>query len=131
MMAAKVLEDEVVPVGLVSVGDHRNEVVLVGRLGAAAQTREMSSGDVVVSWRIVVTRPQQAQRADGTPTRSVDSLDCVAWRKAVCRSVLAWQAGDTIEVTGALHKRFWRTDRGSTSRTEVEVVRARRIAKAR
>lgn len=130
MMAAKALAEDVATPGLVAVGDHRNEIVLVGRLTASAQERELPSGDALVTWRIVVDRPVQ-HRTDGRRAPTVDALDCVAWRKAVCRSVLAWQVGDTVEVSGALRRRFWRSDRGPVSRTEVEVVRARRIARAR
>lgn len=129
MMAAKALVDEVPVVGLVAVGDHRNEVVLVGRLTSAALERELASGDVFVSWRIVVDRPVQS-RSDGRRGPTVDALDCISWRKAVSRSALAWRVGDTVEVSGALRRRFWRGERGPASRTEVEVVRARRIAKA-
>jgi single-strand DNA-binding protein len=129
MMAAKALAEDVSATGLVAIGDHRNEVNLVGRLTASAQERELPSGDALVSWRIVVDRPAQ-QRTDGRRAPTVDALDCVTWRKTVSRSVLSWRVGDTIEVTGSLRRRFWRTERGPVSRTEVEVVRARRIAKA-
>jgi single-strand DNA-binding protein len=129
MMAAKAVAEEVAAAGLVAVGDHRNEVVLVGRLTAAAEERELPSGDALVSWRIVVDRPP-VQRTDGRRSPTVDALDCITWRKAVARSVLTWQVGDTIEVSGALRRRFWRSERGPVSRTEVEVIRARRIAKA-
>jgi single-strand DNA-binding protein len=129
MMAAKALAEEVAAAGLVAVADHRNEVVLVGRLTSAAEERELPSGDALVSWRIVVDRPP-SQRTDGRRAPTVDALDCITWRKAVSRSVLGWHVGDTIEVSGALRRRFWRGERGPVSRTEVEVVRARRIAKA-
>jgi single-strand DNA-binding protein len=129
MMAAKALADDPSTTGLVSVGDHRNEVVLVGRLAAAAQERELPSGDALVSWRIVVDRPP-APRTDGRRTPTVDALDCIAWRKPVCRGVLSWQVGDTVEVSGALRRRFWRSEQGPVSRTEVEVVKARRLRKA-
>lgn len=129
MMAAKALARDVSAPGLVAIGDHRNEVVLVGRLTAAAQEREMPSGDSMVTWRIVVDRPL-VPRSDGRRSPTVDALDCVAWRKPICRSALGWQVGDTVEISGALRRRFWRSERGPVSRTEVEVVRARRLVKA-
>lgn len=115
--------------GSAAVGDHRNEVVLVGRLTAAAQERELPSGDVLVSWRIVVDRPA-LPRVEGRRATTVDTLDCVTWRKPVSRGVVRWQVGDTIEVSGALRRRFWRSERGPASRTEVEVFHARRLQRA-
>jgi single-strand DNA-binding protein len=107
----------------------RNEVTLAGRLAAAAEERVMPSGDVLVSFRIVVARP-----AAGRPTRerapTVDTIDCVAWRSGPRRTVCGWAAGDVVEVTGALRRRFWRSGAGAVSRTEVEVLRGRRLSKA-
>jgi single-strand DNA-binding protein len=108
---------------------HRNEVVLVGRLAAAAEERTLPSGDVMLSWRLVVDRPPLAKTAERrAPT--VDTLDCVAWRGDVRRSVGSWAVGDTVEVSGAMRRRFWRSPGGPVSRTEVEVQRARRVARA-
>jgi single-strand DNA-binding protein len=110
---------------------HRNELVLVGRLAAPAEERTLPSGDVLTSWRIVVDRPPVSQaRSDGRRLPTVDALDCVTWRRDVRRSVLTWAAGDTVELSGALRRRFWRSDRGPASRTEVEVTRARRLTKS-
>ena len=128
-MAAKALTEETTTAGLVAVADHRNDVVLVGRLTGAAQERELPSGDALVSWRIVVDRPPVA-RVDGRKPPTVDALDCITWRKVVSRTVLGWQVGDTIEVSGSLRRRFWRSERGPVSRIEVEVVRARRLRRA-
>jgi single-strand DNA-binding protein len=108
---------------------HRNEVVLVGRLATAAEERTLPSGDVMLSWRLVVDRPAAAKSADRrTPT--VDTLDCVAWRGDVRRTAGGWSAGDTVQVSGAMRRRFWRSPGGPVSRTEVEVLRARRVARA-
>lgn len=129
MTAAQARADDETTGGLVAVSDHRNEVVLVGRLAAAAQERELPSGDALVTWRIVVDRPP-APRTDGRRTPTVDALDCIAWRKPVCRGALAWRVGDTVEVSGALRRRFWRSEQGPVSRTEVEVAKARRLRRA-
>jgi single-strand DNA-binding protein len=111
--------------------EHRNEVHLVGRLGAAPERRELPSGDILVQFRLVVDRTAQTGRrstrtgARRTPT--VDTLDCAAWRKDVQRSLAACQAGDVVEVTGALRRRFWRSPGGAASRSEVEAARVRRL----
>jgi single-strand DNA-binding protein len=102
----------------------RNDVTLAGRLPAAAEERVLPSGDVLVSFRVVVGRPP------GSRGPAVDTIDCAAWQATVRRTVLGWAAGDTVEVTGALRRRFWRAGAGAASRTEVEVLRARRLAKA-
>jgi single-strand DNA-binding protein len=127
-MAAKALAGDST-ISTEAVDGHRNELVLVGRLAAAAQERALPSGDVLVSWRLVVDRPPQA-RADGRRAPTVDAIDCITWRAPVRRSVLSWNAGDTIELTGALRRRFWRGERGAVSRTEVEVSQVKRLAKA-
>lgn len=109
---------------------HSNDVALVGRLAAAAVSRELPSGDVLTSFRIVVERPEpsrQRQRASGRRSPTVDTLDCTVWRGDLRRIVGGWQPGDLVEVSGALRRRFWRAAAGAVSRCEVEVVKARRV----
>jgi single-strand DNA-binding protein len=109
----------------------RNEVVLVGRLAAAAEGRELPSGDLLTSWRLVVDRPPSRRRPpEGVRPATVDTLDCVAWLGGVQRSAVAWVPGDLIAVEGALRRRFWRGASGSSSRYEVEVTKARRVSRA-
>lgn len=101
--------------------EHCNEVRLRGRMSAAAESRELPSGDVVVTFRIIVDRAPP-----DSPRRRVDTIDCAAWTGRVQRSALTWQAGELVEVSGALRRRFRRSATGATSRVEVEVARARR-----
>jgi single-strand DNA-binding protein len=105
-------------------GEHRNEVMVCGRLGAAALPKQLPSGDEISTWRLVVDRPP----ADGT--RKVDVVDCTTFGARVRRQALAWAEGDLIEVTGALRRRFWRSAGGLQSRCEVEVSSATRRASA-
>jgi single-strand DNA-binding protein len=104
-------------------GRHRNEVVLCGRLAAAAESRQLPSGDVLTVFRLVVDRPPGRRRRAGERAPTVDTLDCVAWRAPARRAAQSWQPGDTVEVTGALRRRFWRSPVGPMSRCEVEVER--------
>lgn len=104
--------------------DDYNEVQLRGRLAAAAEERTLPSGDALTTFRLVVGRPESERRP------SIDTLDCVAWRRDVQRSAAAWVPGDVVEVSGALRRRFWRAANGPASRTEVEVVRAKRVKRA-
>ena len=102
---------------------HENSVHLIGRLAAAAELRQLPSGDEAVVWRLVVDRLD-------TSRGRVDTLRCVAWSAAARRAALRWTPGDTVEVDGALRRRFWRTPGGPTSRCEVEVHKARRVQPA-
>jgi single-strand DNA-binding protein len=105
-----------------------NDVLLRGRLGAAAEQRELPSGDEVVTFRLVVARPPRALRS--ASSARVDTLDCVVFASAVRRRSLTWAAGDVLEVRGSLRRRFFRTGGGSASRYEVEIVSATRVARA-
>lgn len=106
---------------------HVNEVTVVGRLADGVTERTLPSGDRLVDFRVVVDRPEQR----GTRHRSrttVDTLDCVVWTGRLRRQVTGWTAGDLVQVTGSLRRRFWRASSGSPgSRYEIEVEQARRV----
>ena len=117
------------PVGPVE----RNEIVLVGRLGAAADTRALASGDEVASFRLIVRReaPRRPVRPTSPRGPVVDTVDCSAWTAALRRTVCGWEPGDVVEVHGALRRRFWRSPGGGpASRYEVEVFSAHRVRRA-
>lgn len=105
---------------------HRNDVLLVGRVEVAPTERVLPSGDLVVSWRMSVQRPAVPERR----TLLTDSVDCVVGAGAVARRAASWQPGDVMEVAGSLRRRFWHGAGGVQSRCEVEVLRARRLARA-
>ena len=106
--------------------EHVNEIRLVGRLPVEPSRRELPSGDVLVSFRVVVSRaPARRGARSGGPT--VDTLDCAAWRADVQRSVERAADGDLVELHGSLRRRFWRVAAGAASRSEVEVVRMKRL----
>lgn len=103
-----------------------NEVRLVGRLSGVPLTRVLPSGDELTTWRIVVgRRPQASATERKAPT--VDTIDCVAHKRAVRRLATKWTAGEVLEITGALRRRFWRGPSGAASRCEVEVVAAKKL----
>ena len=106
--------------------EHVNEVRLVGRMAVEPSRRELPSGDVLVSFRVVVSRAPRRGAKAGGPT--VDTLDCAAWRADVQRSVARVADGDLVELHGSLRRRFWRVGTGAASRSEVEVVRLKRLA---
>jgi single-strand DNA-binding protein len=107
--------------------ESRNEVLLVGRLSGPPEERALPSGDVVVSFRVVVDRPPRRSAPRAT---TVDALECAVWTAALRRAALSWQAGDVLELEGAIHRRFWRVLTGTSSRYEIEVSRARRVRKS-
>jgi single-strand DNA-binding protein len=104
-------------------------VRLVGRLAGPVVERTLPSGDVLALWRVVVDRPA-GPVAEGTRVQTVDTLECVTRRAGVRRTAGSWAPGDVVEVEGALRRRFWRSPGGTTSRYEVEVLRAKRVLKA-
>lgn len=107
-----------------------NEVVLVGRLAAPPQVRGMPSGDEVVTFRLIIDRPP-ADRGPSGRVR-VDTIDCVTWRAGIARRVLGYPPDTTVEVRGALRRRFWRgSSGGAASRVEVEAVQVRRAGMPR
>ena len=109
----------------------RNEVVLVGRVSGAPQERELPSGDLLVSWRVVLDRPAPRRPPKpGARPVMVDTVDCVAWAAGVRRAARSLGDGDVVALEGALRRRFWRGSTGATSRTEVEVEALRRLRRA-
>ena len=101
-----------------------NHVFLRGRLAASPVVRELPSGDELCSFRLTIPRPP------GSRVR-VDSIDCSTTRLRVRRSLERAEPGDQFEVTGSLHRRFWRSPTGPASRFEVEVNSARISARRR
>ena len=107
----------------------RNEVLLVGRVPAVPEVRELPSGDVLVTWRVVVGRPPGRRPPEGVRPTTVDTLDCVAWTASARRAASALAVDDVVEVAGALRRRFWRAGAGAASRCEVEVATVRRVSR--
>jgi single-strand DNA-binding protein len=95
-----------------------NYVFLRGRLAAAVEYRDLPSGDTLAVFRVTVARPS-ADRA------RVDSIECASVRAKVRRSLARAEPGDEVEVSGALHRRFWRTPSGPASRYAVDVATVR------
>ena len=110
--------------------DMRNEVVLVGRMAAAAEERTLPSGDLLTTWRLVVDRPPARRPVPGVRAATVDTLNCVAWEAGPRRTARGLVAGDVVSIAGALRRRFWRAGAGAVSRCEVEVSTVKRLSRA-
>jgi single-strand DNA-binding protein len=98
-----------------------NQVYLRGRLADDPVLRELPSGDVLAVFRLTVPRPS---RPAGSRIR-VDSLECTSTLARVRRSIERAHVGDQIEVTGSLHRRFWRSPAGPASRYTVDAATVR------
>ena len=110
--------------------DARNEVVLVGRVSGEPEQRALPSGDVLVSWRVVVARPAPRRPPPaGVRATTIDTFDCVAWAAPVRRTARGLAEGDVVSVEGSLRRRFWRGGAGAASRCEVEVEALRRLSR--
>lgn len=95
-----------------------NDLLLRGRISAAALEKELPSGDKVVEFRLIVSR----HRRDG-----VDTLDIAAWSAKSRRIALTLKPDEWVEVSGAIHRRFWSGAGGLASRWQVEAVEISRI----
>jgi single-strand DNA-binding protein len=82
-----------------------NDVLLVGRLSREPQVKTLESGDVILTWRLIVDRPEDEWR---TPRRVVDTFNCSSFDQRLFGPAKQWRPGDMLEVHGALRRRFWR-----------------------
>lgn len=101
-----------------------NHIYLRGRLAAEPVFRELPSADVLAVFRLTVPRPS------GERVR-VDSIECTTVRSRLHRTLERAVPGDELEVTGALHRRFWRSPAGPASRyaVDVETLRVNRAGR--
>jgi single-strand DNA-binding protein len=121
--------DPDVPEDVASAPEALNVVRLRGRLAATPLERELPSGDVIATFRLVVDRVPVRTSGAGAGVR-VDTLDCAVFLAGVRRRVVRWCPGDVVDVQGSLRRRFFRTAAGAASRYEVEVRSADRVARA-
>lgn len=105
--------------------DTRNEVVLRGRVSGEPQVRELPSGSVLVSFRLVLARERTPMTvASKQPS---DWIECAAWGARVRKQAQGWRDGDQVEVRGALRRRFFRTAAQTRSSVEVEMLGGRLV----
>jgi len=103
---ADLLESEEIDLSL-------NDLLLRGRVSAAATSKELPSGDKVVEFRLIVTRENR---------EGVDTLDIAAWSAKCRKRALSLTPDDWVEISGAIHRRFWQSPGGLASRWQVEAI---------
>ena len=100
-----------------------NGVNLIGRISAIPEQRQLPSGDIVLSFRLVVPRTRAAQRRT---RQSVDTIECSVWTSRLRRLAGSLAAGDEVTVAGELRRTFRRGPGGVTSWVTVDVSDVRR-----
>lgn len=112
----------------VAVDAGNNVVRLVGRISADPETRELPSGDQLVTFRLVVRRSAAARRRS---KQVVDTIECTVWRAGLRRTVSRLAGGTEVEVVGQLRRRFGggggSGGAGRTSWVSVELESCRRV----
>jgi single-strand DNA-binding protein len=104
----------------------RNEVRLRGRLAAASTEIPLPSGDVVCTFSLVVERVPDRRRVSSV---RVDTLECKAYTADLRRRIARFAPGDVLEVEGSLQRRFFKAQGSTSSRYDVVVTAAARVAR--
>lgn len=108
-----------------------NAVTLRGRVSGEPQQRDLPSGDQIVTFRLVVDRPEPVGRQTRRPgAPRVDTLDLVCWPARLRRRAGSLGDRDVVVVHGALRRRFWRAGPTVQSRVEIEVDQLRVVARS-
>lgn len=105
-----------------------NSVALCGRISSEPAERSLPSGDTIVTFRVVMDRGRTPMTTRSR--QAADWVDCVAWGGRVKRTALRWCRGDVVAIEGALRRRFYRVDAGTSTRVEVEVLAGRIVKRA-
>ncbi|MEY2813493.1 MAG: hypothetical protein RL579_398 [Actinomycetota bacterium] len=94
-----------------------NDVALRGWVTTIATERELPSGDVVVQFRIAITRSEGG----------VDTIDLESWSAKTRRTALSLKDGEWVEISGSIRRRFWKSASGLASRWQVVTNEIKRI----
>ena len=104
-----------------------NHVMVAGRVSQAAEVRTLPSGDELATFRIIVDRPAAALKRS---KQKVDTFECVVWLAGLRKAVSKLEAGDAVEVTGQLRRRFSRAHGTPASFVSIEVEAISKVAAA-
>ena len=96
-----------------------NKVILVGKLTADPELKQVQSGISVTTFSIAVARPFSKNAAEGQP--QADFINVVAWRNTAEFVTKYFTKGRSILICGRLQTRSW-TDQNGQKRYATEVV---------
>ena len=94
-----------------------NDVALRGWVTTIASERELPSGDLVVQFRIAITRPEGG----------VDTIDLESWSAKTRRTASSLKDGEWVEVSGSIRRRLWKSGAGLASRWQVVTAEIKRL----
>lgn len=95
-----------------------NSVQVTGRVSGAPAQRQLPSGDVLVTFRVVVPRSAAVRRRT---KQSVDTFECSAWTARMRRAAARLVDGEEVTLRGELRRSFRRAGAGVTSWVTVDV----------
>lgn len=98
--------------------DSLNEVLLRGRVSGEPVEKQLTSGDLVVEFRVVIPRKSR---------EGVDTLDIAAWTSKARRTGRTLKTDEWVEISGAVRRRFWQAPSGLASRWQIEASAISRI----
>jgi len=102
-----------------------NSVTLTGHVSAAPEQRQLASGDILVSFRLIVPRSKVAR---SRTRQSVDTIECTVWTARLRRIVGRLSPGDEVRVAGQLRRTFRRGAAGVRSWVTVDIDQLERVA---
>lgn len=94
-----------------------NDVALRGWVTTVASERELPSGDLVVQFRIAITRPEGG----------VDTIDLESWSAKTRRTASSLKDGEWVEISGSIRRRFWKSGGALASRWQVITSEIKRL----
>lgn len=94
-----------------------NDVALRGWVTTIASERELPSGDLVVQFRIAITRPEGG----------VDTIDLESWSAKTRRTASSLKDGEWVEISGSIRRRFWKSGGALASRWQVVTSEIKRL----
>ena len=97
-----------------------NKVIIGGRLTADPELKTTTSGIVVTSFSIAVSR-RFKKSAEGQTNQQSDFINCVAWRNQAEFITRYFRKASSICIVGTLQNRNW-TDNNGVKHYATEVV---------
>jgi single-strand DNA-binding protein len=94
-----------------------NDVALRGWVTTIASERELPSGDLVVQFRIAISRPEGG----------VDTIDLESWSAKTRRTASSLKDGEWVEISGSIRRRFWKSGGALASRWQVVTSEIKRL----